>query len=70
TRVSPASKFSNPSVTVCPVMQGQVQTSSGPDRSTYRPVRIPGATSTKAGIKIQRLKAATSDLYRTELLGW
>jgi len=27
-------------------------------------------TSTKAGIKIRRLKAATSDPYRTELLGW
>ncbi|WP_157379903.1 ISAs1 family transposase, partial [Burkholderia ubonensis] len=27
-------------------------------------------TSTKAGIKIRRLKAATSDRYRAELLGW
>ncbi len=27
-------------------------------------------TSTKAGIKIRRLKAATSDPYRTEPLGW
>ncbi|MDR6504241.1 hypothetical protein J2785_007439 [Burkholderia ambifaria] len=27
-------------------------------------------TSTKAGIKIRRLKAATSDPYRIELLGW
>ncbi|OXJ35909.1 hypothetical protein CFB82_11695 [Burkholderia sp. HI2714] len=27
-------------------------------------------TSIKASIKIRRLKAATSDPYRTELLGW
>ncbi|WP_232446513.1 hypothetical protein [Burkholderia ubonensis] len=26
--------------------------------------------STKAGVKIRRLKAATSDPYRAELLGW
>ncbi|KVR01779.1 transposase [Burkholderia ubonensis] len=27
-------------------------------------------TSTKVGIKIRRLKAATSDRYRAQLLGW
>jgi len=27
-------------------------------------------TSTKAGIKIRRMKAATSDHYRAELIGW
>ncbi|KWA80844.1 transposase [Burkholderia ubonensis] len=27
-------------------------------------------TSIKAGIKIRRMKAATSDRYRAELLGW